>query len=203
MTGQVPMAQKVVKARPRPKHARRRAMGVTAPAHRTAVQPRPHRGSSEQSVGTPRDLLDAVEGRFGQIGFDLAADVDNCCAQHSTHHFSETHNALAPETHWPRSGVLWLNPPFADVAPWAERCAQWLASGEASAASLLLLLVPASVDSNWWMESVAGHARVLSLNPRVKFVGHKQGFPKPLALCVYDPRFPLQPALVEPWRWKV
>ena len=27
MSGQVPMAQKVVKARPRPKHARRRAMG--------------------------------------------------------------------------------------------------------------------------------------------------------------------------------
>ena len=170
-----------------------------------------HRGSSEQSVGTPRDLLDAVETRFGRITFDLAADANNCVVAPDVPHptvyftqqktyFDKADDSLAQD--WPLRGVNWLNPEFADVAPWVAKCRRWVSSGRAEAGALVILLVPASVDSNWWMENVAGHARVLSLNPRVKFVGHKQGFPKPLALCAYDARFPMQPNLVEPWRWK-
>ena len=163
-----------------------------------------HRGSSEQTVCTPQDLIGAVENRFGAITFDLAAsDADDALANQF---FTPDDDSLSPRTRWPASGVLWLNPPFGNVEPWVQRCARWVTDGSGllcpAPDSLLLLLVPASVDSNWWMRHVAGHARVLALNPRVKFKGHAQGFPKPLALCVYDPRFHTQPALVEPWRWK-
>jgi len=166
-----------------------------------------HRGTSVQSVGTPRDLLDAVERRFGRITFDLAASADNSVVRaHETTSkpwFDESDDALHPLTSWPLEGVLWLNPPFADIAPWAARCALWLTEwGGPRPDAVLLMLVPASVGANYWERSIAGKARVLGISPRVRFVGHKQGFPKDLALCVYDPRFPAQPALVEPWRYK-
>jgi len=56
--------------------------------------------------------------------------------------------------------------------------------------SKLLFLVLESIDSNWWSDHVRGVARPLTLRPRVKFVGHEQGFPKPIAICVYDPSWP-------------
>ena len=59
------------------------------------------------------------------------------------------------------------------------------------------LLVPASVGSNWWMHWVHQRASVRFLNPRVTFIGHAQGYPKDLALCVYDGKFGY-----ECWRWK-
>ena len=155
-----------------------------------------HRGNSEQDVQTPRDLLDAVEGRFGLLTFDLAAHAGNTVAHD---YFTKDNNALTID--WPVGEHMWLNPPFSNIAPWAAKCEAWLLSNPHPCA-LLLLLVPASVDSNWWRDHVAGKARVLALNPRIRFVGHTQGFPKPLALCVYDPRFPHQPALVESWRWR-
>jgi len=156
-----------------------------------------HRHTSNQEVATPRDLLDAIERRFGKITFDLAAIPDNTTA---SNFFSPECNALNQNQTWPTEGINWLNPPFSNVAPWAERCRTWLDGAQPNA--LTLLLVPASVDSNWWLEHVSRSARVLALNPRVKFVGHKDPFPKPLTLCVYDARFRIQLACVEPWRWK-
>ena len=154
-----------------------------------------HRGRSVQVVGTPPALLDAVQRRFGVLTWDLAATPENAVAPDW---FTEADDALARP--WPREGVLWLNPPFANIAPWAAKCSEWLKAGP-RASSVLLFLVPASTDANWWAAYVSGSARVLSLCPRVTFVGHTTPFPKGLALCVYDPRFPVQPALVEPWRW--
>jgi hypothetical protein len=49
----------------------------------------------------------------------------------------------------------------------------------------ILLLVPASVGANWFQNHVAPNAHVIELVGRVKFVGHKQGFPKDLVLCAF------------------
>ena len=184
---------------------RKREAMSTLPKDRTGAAN--HRGTSVQSVGTPRDLLDAVERRFGRITFDLAADADNCVVQNPSGGkcwFDEADDALSPETQWPNHGTLWLNPPFADIAPWATRCGLWTraALNLPQPDAVLLMLVPASVGANYWERSIAGKARVLGISPRVRFAGHTQAFPKDLALCVYDPRFPAQPALVEPWRYK-
>lgn len=117
--------------------------------------------------------------------FDLAANSANAqaCAWYGP-------DGLAPDAlacDWGvLSGVLWLNPPYNDLAPWARKCSESVR--ENSDGDRILLLVPASVGSNWWRDYVHEKASVAFLNSRIKFVGHTGGYPKDLALCVYGER---------------
>lgn len=145
---------------------------------------KPH--ASKQDYGTPRDLLDAIEARFGAITCDLAADAHNAVAPAF---FDANANALLQP--WPR-GLLWLNPPFVRIAPWAARCAR-----SASPERRILLLTPASIGSNWFAEHVHGRAKVLALSPRVTFAGCTTPYPKDVILSAfgYAPGFDV-------WRWR-
>jgi hypothetical protein len=153
-----------------------------------------HRGSSEQSVKTPPDLMAAVQRCFGRIAWDLAAEPHNAQAERWLGPGGLHDDSFTVDWHQLAPGeLLWLNCEFANIRPWAAKCAAECALG-----ARILLLVPASVDSNWYANHVHGRAAVYALNPRVKFVGHKHVFPKPLALCLYGdaPGFDV-------WRWKL
>jgi phage N-6-adenine-methyltransferase len=151
------------------------------------------RGSSKQDYSTPRIFLDAVERRFGKLDFDLAATKENRVA----------HDFFGPDNHDPRfrdslacnwstlGGNLWLNPPFARIAPWAAKCAEPLLPRVR-----IFFLVPAAVGSNWWRDFVHKKALVLFLNGRLSFDG-KDGYPKDCALCVYG-----APPGYECWNWR-
>lgn len=152
--------------------------------------------SENQAERTGRDLLDSVEARFGRIMLDLAAE--NAEVSVADRFISPEQDSLASP--WPIKGLLWLNPPFKRIGPWAQKCREWATTAQPGAR--LLFLVPASVDSVWWHENVRGYARVLSLRPRLTFRGHRTPFPKPMALCVYDPSWPNTPPSVEDWAWK-
>lgn len=159
------------------------------------------RGRSEQVVGTPRVFLDAVEDRFGVITWDLAATADNRVNGRNglgredyfgPDHPSERYrDALAAD--WDMSGTLWCNPPFASIGPWATKCAE-----ARTRCDWTLLLVPASVDSEWFAEHVHGKGLVMPLRPRLKFVGHADPYPKPLMLVAYG----FGAVGFEPWRWR-
>ena len=152
------------------------------------------RHRSEQSVSTPKDLIDAVVGRFGPISWDLAAEPTNAKAPRWLGPGGIHEDALKVAWHTLAHGEnLWLNCPFGDIRPWVEKCAEESRSG-----ARILLLVPASVDSNWYADFVHRKAMVHALSPRVRFDGHKTGFPKPLVLAVYD----RGPAGFDVWRWK-
>ena len=130
---------------------------------------------SRQDYATPRTFLDAVESRFGKLGWDLACSKTNCVVPGSG--FTEADDSLAQD--WNSLiGHLWLNPPFGNIAPWARKCAQFRGDGA------IFLLVPASVGSNWFRDHVFGKSRVLFLNPRLSFDG-KAPFPKDLMLCIF------------------
>jgi len=150
-----------------------------------------HKGESRQDFETPPDFLCAVEGRFGRIDTDLAATRENAKA---LHFIGPDEDSLAPLTRWPVSGVSWLNPPFANIRPWAEKCA---AAPRALAAARILLLVPAAVGSNWYAKNVHDKAHVYFLNNRIQFVGAKFAYPKDCMLAVYGeaPGFTV-------WRWR-
>ena len=75
---------------------------------------------------------------------------------------------------------LFLNPPFADIEPWAKKCATTVRSGR------VFLLVPASVGSNWYATHVHGRAHVVAISPRVTFVGQEQGYIKDLIIALYS-----------------
>lgn len=132
--------------------------------------------NSQQVVGTPWEFIRAVEKRWGPIAVDLAATAENSKGQIF---ISKERDSFKVDWH-KLNGNLWLNPEFSDIAPWAKKC-----SYESKHGAEIFLLVPASIDSNWWAQYVHGQALVYPLHPRLKFEGHPTLYPKPLTLCFY------------------
>lgn len=153
--------------------------------------PKQSRTTSRQDYETPPELLAAVERRFGRLHVDLAARADNAKAP-----------IFAPPERdslslsWAREFAgkrCWLNPPFANIDPWAEKCAS------ASSAGLhIVMLTPASIGANWFAEHVHGKAVVLALSPRITFVGATDPYPKDCMLSIFG----LGVAGFDVWRWR-
>jgi len=175
--------------------------------------PKQKPGKSKQDYSTPKVFLDAVKKKFAvkQFAWDLAAVKTNAVNRPANNYYGPDHhtiiyrNALALD--WTKlRGDLWLNPPFANIAPWAEKCAASAPYriGLGSRERRIFLLVPAAVGSNWFARHVFNKARVLLLNGRIPFdgcavnpkTGKVDGYIKDLILAVYGEK----PG-VEVWRW--
>jgi phage N-6-adenine-methyltransferase len=141
-------------------------------------------GASVQEVGTPPEFLCAVEGRFGKITWDLAANESNHVVPWwfgPGSQFGED-SLTIPWTE-KAGGLLWLNPPFGRIAEFAAKC-----KAEARLGAKIIMLIPASVSTNWFAEHVYGFASVRPIRPRLTFVGHKAPFPKDLMLALWNVR---------------
>lgn len=121
---------------------------------------------SKQDYATPKNFLEAVKLklRISDFCIDLAADGTNSVA--GANFFNKADDSLSRD--W-RARVgntwAWLNPPFTDIEPWAEKCAI-----EGIHGARIALLVPASVGANWFRDYVDEQARVLFLNGRLCFI---------------------------------
>jgi hypothetical protein len=163
---------------------------------RTAPLQKP--GRSEQVVATPPEFIAAVLRLLRIKAFcrDLAANEQN---RQADFFLSEREDALSERWKWhdypPFGGLLWqwLNPPFSDIAPWAEKC--W---SESRLGAHIALLVPASPGAKWWHDHVRGKGYVIYLRQRIKFVGHTHYYPKDLALILYAPYLE---GGERSWRW--
>ena len=164
-----------------------------------AAGPTTKRHRSAQDLETPWEFIKAVTKKFGEPTWDLAATSSNSKADFwygpesafSTDslimRWHEIQNVGKPT-------LLWLNPQFDPIRPWVEKCAT-----ESQLGAEILLLAQASIDSNWFEDYVWPYATVYAIKPRLRFVGHKDCYPKPLMLCHYCavPNRELQI-----WRWK-
>lgn len=168
-------------------------------------------GRSRQDYATPTDFFDAVLMllRVPRFVMDLAASPENTKA---FRYLTAGDDALAlarvPVDGWagylrgpvalppPLTSWGWLNPPFADIGPWAEQCVRTKAGG-----GHVAFLVPASVGSNWYRDFVYGRALVLFLNGRLAFMPDRPtwGYPKDCLLALYGPT--IRPGHVV-WDWK-
>lgn len=149
-----------------------------------------NRGRSKQDYGTPIEFMRAVGLRFGWPAFDLACTRENAKAPVGYYHPEDD----AFEHDWSiLAGVLWLNPPFANIGPWARKCA---VEGS-TRRGLLLLLTPASIGTDWYANHVHRHAMVLGLSPRLTFEGTTDPYPKDLMLSVYGYGM----SGFDTWRW--
>lgn len=176
-----------------PSPTRKAKADARAVTLRTGPSMRRHR--SDQEVETPPELIAAIVDRFGEITIDLAATPANTKA---AKFFGPKVDSLSQD--WAKAigdGIGWLNPPFGNIEPWASKCRETEEALSHEAA--LLMLVPASVGSNWYRNHVHGIAWSIALSPRVRFVGHAQAFPKDLILCAYGARFPTG---LDVWRWR-
>lgn len=189
---------------------------------KNATAPRPKGINPDGQVAcTPPEFLDNVRLEFGPHGMDLAASHENAVAPI---YFTRYENALEQDWVWPRcynaggsyvntsysgsegTSLLnlwrWLNPPFADIEPWAQKCHE-----ESLKGARIHLLVPASVDSRWFSRWVYGKAQVRFLVTRISFItttserpdGKREPYPKPLMLCVFDVN---RPPTLSVWDWK-
>jgi hypothetical protein len=143
---------------------------------------------SNQIVSTPPDFIAAVEKRFGKITFDIAANEFNKKAESYLGPGSPiAENAFLEP--WIELGDLaWLNPPFADIAPWAERCAKYRPRQR------IALLVPATPCTNYFIEHVKPNAYVFEVTPRV--------FKKEIRDCFLALFEPAGYVGRETWQWK-
>lgn len=155
------------------------------------VMPMQKPGRSKQDYGTPRALIKAVEKRFGALAWDLAATAENAKAPEF---LTEEEDSLGIAWHaLEPSGLLWLNPPFARIEPWAAKCAAEMRKG-----ARILFLTPASVGSNWFIDHVLPNASVYALAPRLTFEGCSDPYPKDCILSVFDNSF----IGFHAWRWR-
>lgn len=160
-----------------------------------------NRHNSRQTYQTPPEFLAAVEKRFGQLGFDVAAEPDTAV---TPWYWTAEDDAFTKDwaaEYYVRKGVglpamLWLNPPYSNIEPWAKRCLETAGRG-----AEVLLLVPASVGSNWYRDHVHGKADIYYLNGRITFVGASDPYPKDLMLVHYHLRA-LAKSKVVVWRWR-
>lgn len=137
-----------------------------------------NRGKSNQDYATPDDFMRAVESKFGNVNFDLAASASNSKAP-ADNFFSKQNDSLSKNWHL-LNGLLWLNPPFDNIAPWAKKCWE-----ESLLGANILFLTPASIGSNWFADYVHGRAMVRALNPRLCFDG-KNPYPKDCMLSTFS-----------------
>ena len=147
-------------------------------------------GRSKQDYATPLVLLHAVQRRLGIGVFacDLASTAANTVA---VSYCDSAANGLAQSRVF--AGWVWLNPPFARLAPWVRRAVEQSQRG-----AHVAMLVPAGVGANWWRDWVHGHCFVLFLNGRITFVGEMTPYPRDCALLLYGPD--VAPGY-DIWRW--
>ena len=150
---------------------------------------------SRQTYETPKDFLDAVvrDWCHGEaFSWDLAASAENSKAPQF---ISSGQNSLL--YNWRSlNGLLWLNCPFNFITPWAKKGAEESAYG-----ARIAMLVPASVDANWWAQYVHKKAAVRFVSPRISFDGVAP-YPKAISLLLYGDWMIPNFEWYEPWRWK-
>ena len=133
------------------------------------------RGSSEDMTWpTPQYAFDALNMEFG---FTL----DPCCwpaTAKCAKYYTPRENGLVQD--WSGERVF-MNPPYGrEIGAWMRK-----ALAESRRGALVVCLVPARVDTEWWHES-AQRGEVRFLKGRLKNA-NGQGWPFPVAIVVFRP----------------
>ena len=166
----------------------------TAEATTTKTGASLNRGKSKQDYGTPMEFIRAVEDRFGELVADLACTTANAKAPKGYYHDHGVDSLAQPWAEDYPHGNLWLNPPFKNIDPWAEKCFAESMKREGA----IFLLTPASIGTDWFAKHVHRKAIVLALSPRLTFEGTTEPYPKDLMLSVYGYGL----SGFDTWRWK-
>lgn len=152
------------------------------------MPPKQKPGHSKQDYETPWSLIDAVEHRFGEaLHWDLAACSDTCKvrkrlgnAYYGPDHSHLPYRDAFANCWFTHRRLLWLNPPFGDIDPWAEKCHQEMLLG-----ARIMFLTPASVGARWFERHVWSKAYIIYLTPRLTFGTEKTPYPKDCCLSYF------------------
>lgn len=130
--------------------------------------------STHNEWSTPQGFFDAWNGRF-QFDMDVAATAEN---------------AKVPEFYTIKDDALtkrWLgnvscNPPYGrTIGDWVEK-----AYRESRLGAVVVLLIPARTETQWWHGFVTKAAEIHFVAGRLRFGGSKQNAPFPSCVVVFD-----------------
>jgi hypothetical protein len=134
----------------------------------------------EQTVFTPRWLLDCLIAAAGPIMLDPCTTADNPVGA-AVYCTEQTNGLIQPWHKIP--GMFYANPPFADLEAWLDKARkEWVAGATG------YMLAPTRTQRTWFAELTAG-LPVVHLRP-FAFVGSKSSFPAPLCLICYGAPVP-------------
>ena len=139
-----------------------------------------HRGSG-RCWSTPPEL-------FAEINAEFNFTLDPCATAKSAKcadFFTEEQNGL--NQNW--GGVVFMNPPYGkEIRSWIYK-----ARVSAAAGALVVGLIPAATDQDWWHDHIVGVAEVRYLRGRPRFLVYEDDGSTKWAS-------PFQPVLIVIWR---
>lgn len=141
------------------------------------------RSSNDPTWSTPRDFFTRINNEF-YFSLDAAALSNTTLVPDNWYgpdHPDETRRD-AFKRNWTtdsNGGQVWLNPPYGRVI------GEWMAKAnkEAKMGSIVVCLVPARTDTNWWHNYCIQH-EVRFIRGRLKFGDGKGSAPFPSALVI-------------------
>lgn len=112
-------------------------------------------------MGTPKDLLEMIKKEF-PINLDAAANYDNRVCEA---YFNKKDDALTRPWDVFQETVVFVHPPGGkNIRKWAHKCLV-----ESSRCKIVVALLPASVETDWFKHFVFGKSEVRFINGRIKF----------------------------------
>jgi site-specific DNA-methyltransferase (adenine-specific) len=124
---------------------------------------------------TPRDYFGKLHAEF-DFTVDACASHDNACLPR---YWTERDEGLMQS--WAGERV-YMNPPYGRQLPrWIEKA--W---NEAGVADIIVALIPARVDTDYWHRFIFGHAEIRFLRGRLRFKGARNVCPFPVAVVVWQ-----------------
>lgn len=154
--------------------------------------PTVNKGKSETVVGTPQAFVEACEARYGRIAIDIAASEGNAKREI---YWTQRDDAFSINWAACLAGLIgWLNPPYDNIGRWAKK-----ANEEAQNGARVIMLVPASVGTNWYRDYVHFRHPVDFLNGRIQFEKHADPYPKDLMLVLFGFRSQLGRLTADVW----
>jgi phage N-6-adenine-methyltransferase len=132
--------------------------------------------------GTPAPMWAMLKETFGDFDLDPCTSPDNRLG--TPKFYTVADNGLAQ----PWVGKVYANPPYGTgISNWIFKAVRSVLE---DANTLVVMLVPARVDTQWWAYALLNHAEVCFIEGRVKFAGAPAAAPFPSALLVFRRRLP-------------
>ena len=126
---------------------------------------------------TPQEFFNALDAEF-HFNLDVCALPENAkCAAYYTPEM----DGLSRPWH----GRCWCNPPYGrEIGKWVQK-----AAGSAENGALVVMLLPARTDTQWFHEHILNPKREIRfVRGRLKFGGAKNSAPFPSMVVVFRPR---------------
>lgn len=141
------------------------------------------RTSNDDTWTTPKDFFNKLNQEFG---FTLDAAALSNSTLVADNWYGPDHTDPSRRDAFARSWTadsggkaIWLNPPYGrKIGEWVKKANQ-----EADAGGLIVCLVPARTDTNWWHNYCIQH-EVRFIKGRLKFGDGKNSAPFPSAVVV-------------------